>query len=73
MNRPRIILLTLGLCSLALGGCATVQPWEHSALADYKMNRARDPISTAIKEHVYFSREAATGGQGVGGAGCGCN
>jgi hypothetical protein len=73
MNRPRLVLLTLGLASLALGGCAHVQPWEHAALTDYKMNRARDPIKTASEEHVYFSREAATGGQGVGGAGCGCN
>jgi hypothetical protein len=24
-------------------------------------------------EHVYFSREAASGGKGVGGSGCGCN
>jgi hypothetical protein len=73
MNRFRIIVLTLGLVSLGLGGCANVQPWEHAALADYKMNRSRDPIKTASDEHIYFSREAATGGQGVGGAGCGCN
>jgi hypothetical protein len=73
MNRHRLILLTLGLLTLALGGCANVQPWEHAALADYKMNRNRDPLKMAIDEHIYFSREAATGGQGVGGPGCGCN
>jgi hypothetical protein len=73
MNRLRAILLTLGLISLALGGCANVQPWQHAALANNKMNRDRDPIKTASDEHVYFSREAATGGRGVGGAGCGCN
>ncbi len=73
MNRLRIIPLTLGLIAFALGGCASVQPWEHAAFADYKMNPARDPIKTASDEHVYFSREATTGGQGVGGAGCGCN
>ena len=29
--------------------------------------------STAMLEHVYFSREAAQGGRGIGGPGCGCN
>jgi hypothetical protein len=34
-----------------------------------------DPIATATvnAEHVYFSRESASGGRGVGGSGCGCN
>jgi hypothetical protein len=73
MKPSRKILLLSALGALALGGCANVQPWEHAALADYKMNRGRDPIKSASDEHVYFSREAATGGQGVGGPGCGCN
>jgi hypothetical protein len=33
----------------------------------------RNPIGAAQLEHVYFSREAATGGATVGGGGCGCN
>jgi len=37
------------------------------------MNSGRDPLATANAEHVYFSREAAPGGRGVGGSGCGCN
>jgi hypothetical protein len=32
-----------------------------------------DPIATVNAEHVYFSRESASGGRGVGGSGCGCN
>jgi hypothetical protein len=60
---------------LAGSGCTTVkvQPWERGALADYTMRPDRDPIATAMAEHTYFSREAATGGRGVGGSGCGCN
>jgi len=50
-----------------------VQPWEHGTLADYTMSADRDPLGSQLLEHVYFSREAATGGAGVGGAGCGCN
>jgi hypothetical protein len=26
-----------------------------------------------MMEHTFFSREAAAGGRGVGGNGCGCN
>jgi hypothetical protein len=62
----------------AFGGCANanlvrVRPWERATLADYTMRPDRDPLATANSEHVYFSRESATGGRGVGGSGCGCN
>jgi hypothetical protein len=58
---------------LAAGGCATVRPWERGTLADYTMRPDRDPLAAAMSEHVYFSREASSGGRGVGGGGCGCN
>ena len=73
MNRIRLSFLALGLVALGLAGCSNVQPWEHAALASYRMSPDRDPVKTTIDEHIYFSREAATGGRGVGGAGCGCN
>ena len=76
MKRSFLTLLLLGLVSLLAlfsTGCTTVQPWERAALADPKMNPARDPLLTAMSEHVYFSREALSGGRGVGGSGCGCN
>ena len=72
-------LAVVGALALAvLSGCAharlvRVQPWERATLADYTMNPARDPIATVNAEHVYFSRESASGGRGVGGSGCGCN
>lgn len=70
----RKILITLALGGLLLGGgCATVKPWERSTLADYTMRGDRDPLGVAMDEHIYFSREAASGGRGVGGGGCGCN
>ena len=68
--------LLLGLlAAAALAGCSTahVQPWERATLADYKMRPDRDPLATAMSDHVYFSRESASGGRGVGGSGCGCN
>jgi hypothetical protein len=72
------LLCSLALAMGALSGCSTtsavrVKPWERAQLADATMNPDRDPLSSALQEHIYFSREAAAGGRGVGGAGCGCN
>jgi hypothetical protein len=76
--RPLYAVLLGALFVMALGGCTNaslvrVKPWERATLADYTMNPARDPIATVNAEHVYFSRESASGGRGVGGSGCGCN
>jgi hypothetical protein len=79
LNVPRGFLLLLGaMAVIGLGGCTSanlvrVQPWERATLADYLMRPDRDPLATAMAEHIYFSRESATGGRGVGGSGCGCN
>jgi len=72
MNK-KLFLSLLAVVAAVLSGCTTVQPWERAALADYKMRPDRDALTTVMTEHIYFSREAATGGRGVGGSGCGCN
>lgn len=64
--------LLLGLTGL-LTGCQHVEPWERGTLADYTMRADRDPLTVVNREHMWFSREAASGGRGVGGGGCGCN
>lgn len=67
------------LCGLAVvvaalaSGCQHVSPWERGALADPVMRADRDPLGNMMAEHMWFSREAAAGGRGVGGGGCGCN
>ena len=65
-------LLLAGL-SLSGAGCASVEPWQRGDLADYTMRPDRDPLEDTFREHVFFTREAASGGRGVGGGGCGCN
>ena len=30
------------------------------------------PLQTAAMEHIYFSKEASSGGRGFAGGGCGC-
>jgi hypothetical protein len=69
--RPAASLLLLLI--LAGSGCQGVKPFQRGTLADYTMRPDRDPLSDVIHEHVFFTREAASGGQGVGGGGCGCN
>lgn len=54
-------------------GCTNVKPWQRAALSDRIMQPDRDALGIALTEHMYFSREAASGGRGVGGGGCGCN
>lgn len=74
MNLKHLILGMVAL-GLALGatGCQGVKPWQRGTLADYTMRADRDPLGDAQKEHIFFSREMASGGKGVGGGGCGCN
>lgn len=62
-----ILLAVMGV------GCQAVKPWQRGQLADPLMRPDRDPLGLALGEHVFFSREVAHGGRGVGGGGCGCN
>ena len=69
----KTILMALSLLLPLAGGCEMVKPWQREALADPIMQPGRNPIGAAQLDHVYFSREAASGGASVGGGGCGCN
>jgi hypothetical protein len=50
-----------------------VQPWERDVLARPEMSLDNAPLDAAIDDHIYFSKEASSGGRGFGGGGCGCN
>jgi hypothetical protein len=71
--KNKALLLLAAVLSLIGCGCANVKPWQRGTLADYTMRADRDPLRTAQAEHMWFSREEASGGAGVGGGGCGCN
>lgn len=60
---------------LALSGCAHlgVEPWQRDVLARREMSLDSNPLDAAIDDHIYFSKEASSGGRGFGGGGCGCN
>lgn len=68
------ILLILAAGPL-LGGCSSlgVEPWERAVLAEPGMQIDPDLVVTALDEHIFFSKEASTGGLGTAGGGCGCN
>lgn len=78
-------LLRCGVLTLAVGmlsACSSlptsmqslgVQPWERDILARPNMQLDAAPLDSAYDEHIYFSKEAASGGRGFGGGGCGCN
>ncbi|NCF23911.1 MAG: DUF4266 domain-containing protein [Gammaproteobacteria bacterium] len=75
MNSPRIARIGfVSLVALA-SGCSSmgVEPWERDILAKEEMQLTTDPIEAAIDDHIYFSKEASSGGRGFGGGGCGCN
>jgi hypothetical protein len=65
--------MILSALAVALAGCTTVQPWQKGNLAKPEMMFDADPLQSRFEQHVYFSKEAASGGYGVGGGGCGCN
>lgn len=67
----KILLLPLLLSSLL--GCSAVQPWERGTLAKTEMAWDPDPMKSALRDHVYFSKEGSSGGASSGGGGCGCN
>jgi len=72
----RVLLLVTGLLVTGiLSGCSTmgVEPWERDVLAKEEMQLTTDPVEAATDDHIYFSKEASSGGRGFGGGGCGCN
>lgn len=71
--RIRITALVVLLACSA--GCSSmgVEPWDRDVLAREDMQLTSDPLEAATDDHIYFSKEATSGGRGFGGGGCGCN
>jgi hypothetical protein len=80
-NNALKIMSCLGTC-LYLSACSTVnnmtvsedvKPWEKDILSQDVMQIPQDKMFSFSDDHIFFSKEASTGGNGVGGGGCGCN
>ncbi len=76
MNKLRHMFKVLTACILVLlmSACANlgVKPWQRDILAKPEMSLA-DNMDLAFDDHIYFSKEATSGGRGFAGGGCGCN
>jgi hypothetical protein len=66
-------LIALLVLPATTSGCARVKPWDRDLLADPRMQMEADGVDQGLDDHIYFSKEAASGGRGFGGGGCGCN
>ena len=81
MTKHVMTRLLMIMLPCVLGACSTVpsmqqlgvKPWERDILARPTMQLDANPLDLAFDEHVYFSKEAASGGRGFAGGGCGCN
>ena len=72
----RLRMMTAGFLVVStISGCSTmgVEPWEREVLAKDEMQLTSDPVEAASDDHIYFSKEASSGGRGFGVGGCGCN
>ena len=68
-----IVMLLIGSF---LQGCSLlpeVKPWQKQVLAKPEMTFGSNELDEGFDDHIYFSKEASSGGRGFGGGGCGCN
>ena len=75
MDLGRLSVLCVMAGMLALSGCGSigVKPWQRDVLAREEMQLNADSPDAAIDDHMYFSKEASSGGRSFAGGGCGCN
>jgi Domain of unknown function (DUF4266) len=75
MSRSALgLVLIIGVAVLS-SGCASlgVKPWQRDLLSRQDMQLNDNAIDDAIDDHLYFSKEASSGGRSFAGGGCGCN
>lgn len=65
----------LFLMLISLSGCSElgVKPWERDILSKSEMTFGDSSMDAAFDDHIYFSKEASSGGRSFSGGGCGCN
>jgi hypothetical protein len=71
----KVKIMAAFLISSQLVGCANlgVQLWERDLLAKDEMALDSEGNDLGLDDHIYFSKEASSGGRAFAGGGCGCN
>lgn len=72
MRITRLIVSTI-IALTALSSCTQVRPWERGYLAKEEMAWDSDVLERQLNDHIFFSKEASSGGNSAAGGGCGCN
>ena len=72
-SRNAVMMLVLLLTGLMLSSCTPVRAWERGYLAKREMAWEPDGLGATLDQHVFFSKEASSGGNSAAGGGCGCN
>ncbi|MGZ5931364.1 MAG: DUF4266 domain-containing protein [Rhizomicrobium sp.] len=67
-------LASAGLALLCTA-CTTIgpKPWQKDLMSRREMQVGAYSLQAAAEDHIYFSKEASSGGRGFAGGGCGCN
>jgi hypothetical protein len=71
MKAMYISLLIVAVMSTS--ACSEVLPRQRGNLALPQMALTTDALEFGLRQHTAFSKEAAAGGYGGSGGGCGCN
>lgn len=58
---------------LFLSACTPVKAYQRGVLARPDMAWKPNPLDASLKDHMYFAKEASSGGTQAAGGGCGCN
>jgi Domain of unknown function (DUF4266) len=75
MNLKQVGIFCLLSSTAIASGCVSlgVKPWQRDVMAREDMRLDANPLDAAIDDHMYFSKEASSGGRSFAGGGCGCN
>ncbi|MGE0871776.1 MAG: DUF4266 domain-containing protein [Kofleriaceae bacterium] len=73
MTHRCLLIVLLAFAGIAGCGRQAVRASEKQFLADQVMLFDGDPHEATSVDHVRSNREAAAGGKGASGGGCGCN
>lgn len=75
MRRTYVHLVATFSVLVLMSGCASfgVKAFDRDLLARDEMRLDTNRVDAAIDDHLYFSKEASSGGRSYAGGGCGCN